>query len=354
MPQIVAIVPAWNESKEIAATVAALKAQTFEPARIIVVANNCTDDTAIVAKESGAEVIDVPFCPGRKAEAINTAMADVLPELTEDDFVFMQDADTRIVPDFFERALATIEQGTGDVVCGRYAAPFSRNPLVVLQRNEFARDYRMTSRRDERTHILVGTSSFFPVRVLRAIHAARKAGRFPGGNTGYVYDEHSVTEDFELTLACETLGFKRASPNGAEAVTDAMRTVPDLWKQRVRWARGGIEDIHNYGWTKVTLGFRVRRSFITFSVLALMQFLATVGYTIATSGQIQSTLPWLILTGIFILDRVVTVRKTGKLGMLYAALLIPDTAFNVFHQVVYVAALWKAFVSKRQAIWHET
>lgn len=351
---IYAIVPAWNEGREIKETVNALQAQTMPPEEIIVVANNCTDDTAEVAGNSGARVIEIPDCPGRKAQAINTAMAEILPDLADNDHVFMQDADTRIVPEFFQLALKTIAEGTGDVVCGRYAAPYSTNPLVVCQRNEFARDYRDSSRRGERVHILVGTSSFFPVPVLRALRDARAEGKFPGDRDSYVYNQSSVTEDFDLSLACTQLGYRVASPNGASAVTDAMRSVGDLWKQRKRWARGGIEDIHAYGWSKTTRGFRLRRAWIMFSVLALVQFLTTVTMAVSEHQPLQTTPTWLILTALFVLDRVVSVRKTGKLGMLYAALMIPDLAYNVFHQVIYVVAYKEAFTSKKEAVWHET
>lgn len=351
---IVAIVPAWNEAEEITATVEALQAQTVAPARIIVVTNNCTDNTQVVAKEAGAETIDIPDCPGRKAQAINTAMAQVLPELSEGDYVFMQDADTRVVPKFFELALETLAAGTGDVICGRYAAPYSANPLVVLQRNEFARATRDATRRGERVDILVGTSSFFPVPVLRALHDARQAGKFPGDSTSYLYNEHSVTEDFDNSLACWVLGYKVASPNGAEAVTDAMRTVPDLWKQRMRWARGGVEDLHAYGWHRSTLMFRLRRAWIGFSVFGLAWLLATLGVAVAEHTALQVTLPWAILSTLFIADRMVSAKGTGKLGMLYAALLIPDMAYNVFHQIVYLGALRQAFASKKEAVWHET
>jgi hypothetical protein len=39
--------------------------------------------------------------------------------------------------------------------------------------------------------------------------------------------------------------------------------------------------------------------------------------------------------------------------MLFAALLIPEVIYNMFAQVVYVTALWKAFRGGTSA-WHET
>ena len=51
---IVALIPAYNGAAGIAGTVRCLRAQTRPPDRIVVVANNCTDDTAAEARRAGA------------------------------------------------------------------------------------------------------------------------------------------------------------------------------------------------------------------------------------------------------------------------------------------------------------
>src|SRR6476661_8363758 len=57
-PRVVAVVPAHDEEAGIAAAVASLHAQSIRPDRIVVVADNCTDRTARLAAEAGAEVIE--------------------------------------------------------------------------------------------------------------------------------------------------------------------------------------------------------------------------------------------------------------------------------------------------------
>ena len=49
---IVALIPAYNGAAGIAGTVRCLRAQTRPPDRIVVVANNCTDDTAAEARRA--------------------------------------------------------------------------------------------------------------------------------------------------------------------------------------------------------------------------------------------------------------------------------------------------------------
>ncbi len=53
-PVVAALIPAWNEEKFIAATIEGLGRQTRPPDLIVVIANNCTDDTAAAARAAGA------------------------------------------------------------------------------------------------------------------------------------------------------------------------------------------------------------------------------------------------------------------------------------------------------------
>jgi len=56
-PRIGVLVPAHNESNGLIPTVEDLKSQLREGDRLLVIADNCTDDTADVAKAAGAEVL---------------------------------------------------------------------------------------------------------------------------------------------------------------------------------------------------------------------------------------------------------------------------------------------------------
>ena len=69
MSQVVAMIPAHNEAAGIIDAIAGLTVQDRRPDRIVVVADNCTDDTARLAREAGAEVFERratrPRRPGR-------------------------------------------------------------------------------------------------------------------------------------------------------------------------------------------------------------------------------------------------------------------------------------------------
>ena len=57
-PRVAVLVPAHDEASIIRATLATIGPQLLEGDRLLVVADNCTDDTARLAREAGAEVVE--------------------------------------------------------------------------------------------------------------------------------------------------------------------------------------------------------------------------------------------------------------------------------------------------------
>lgn len=57
-PRVAVLVPAHNEAAIIRATLASITPQLLAGDRLLVVADNCTDDTARLAREAGAEVVE--------------------------------------------------------------------------------------------------------------------------------------------------------------------------------------------------------------------------------------------------------------------------------------------------------
>jgi glycosyltransferase involved in cell wall biosynthesis len=57
-PSVAVLIPAHDEQSGIAATIASVQAQLLPQDRLIVIADNCTDNTAAVARSAGATVIE--------------------------------------------------------------------------------------------------------------------------------------------------------------------------------------------------------------------------------------------------------------------------------------------------------
>lgn len=106
------VLPAKNESAAIGGTVAAIVTH-YPQAEIIVVNDGSTDNTAQVAQEAGAKVINHPYSKGNGA-AIKTGARAATGEV----IVFM-DADGQHDPADIPRLLARLEEGYDMVVGAR-------------------------------------------------------------------------------------------------------------------------------------------------------------------------------------------------------------------------------------------
>jgi poly-beta-1,6-N-acetyl-D-glucosamine synthase len=348
---IVALIPARNEASWIEAVVANLGEQTRQPDRVVVISDNSTDDTVALARKTGAEVWESADNRHKKAGALNQALARLLDELDDSDYVFIQDADTMPVPRWLEVALDWSASNPGAVISGRYASPpTGRSLLRILQENEFARDGRAINRRDNRTRIVVGTSALLPVVTLRAVVSARVNGTLPGPRAGTVYSTESITEDYELTLAFRTLGIKTLSPPECDAVTDVMPTIPALWRQRIRWQRGAFTDLHTYGLTKITAWYYAAQASWVFGMLTVVMIALQIALVVSLTGHFAPAPIWIGTLPLFVAHRVISVQRTGAKGMLVAAVLIPETAYDFFRYAVYLCCAWKA-VTGREAKW---
>ena len=101
-PRIAVLVPAHDESTALLPTLADVKAQMRTSDRLLVVADNCMDDTAAIAAAAGAEVI-VRNDPGRigKGYALNYGLCYL--GVDPPDIVIILDADCRLAASAIDR-----------------------------------------------------------------------------------------------------------------------------------------------------------------------------------------------------------------------------------------------------------
>lgn len=97
-PRVAVLVPAHNEESGIAATIADILPQLGEGDRLIVVADNCSDGTAAVARSAGAAVIERTDPERRgKGYALDFGVRH-LQENSPPEVVVVIDADCRLLP----------------------------------------------------------------------------------------------------------------------------------------------------------------------------------------------------------------------------------------------------------------
>jgi poly-beta-1,6-N-acetyl-D-glucosamine synthase len=350
MGRIIAVIPARNEEAVIEGAVTALQDQTLRPSRVVVVADNCTDETPRAAFDAGAQVLLTEGNLHKKAGALNQVFADLLPQMADNDMIMVVDADSELDPEFLNYAVAKIKAdprlgAVGGIFRGGAGGGF----VGHLQRNEYARYARDVARRNGRCLVVTGTAALFRVATLKAVRSGRLAGTLPPGDgMGGIYDISVLTEDNELTFALLHLGYKVLSPKQCTLVTEVMPTWRALWKQRERWKRGAFENCVQYGLTRITWRYWARQVFTMLGVLVTFAYLGTLIYSAVTDSFRPQPI-WMSVTAVFVLERVVTVRYRGWKHMLLAATMY-ELVLDMFLQFVHAKAFVDALL-RRERRW---
>jgi poly-beta-1,6-N-acetyl-D-glucosamine synthase len=344
--KIIVLIPAHDEEATIGAAIASVSEQAD---CVYVIADNCTDGTVEIARSTGADVIETEGNRDKKAGALNQVLARLLPSLNDENFVLVMDADGALDDGF---VAAAVEKFSKDSRLGGVSGTFRGGPgggfVGMLQRNEYARYARDVRRLKGRALVLTGTAAMFRVSALRDVLAARNDGRLPHGG-GQIYDTHVLTEDNELTLALLHIGWRILAPRECTLTTEIMETWGDLAKQRLRWKRGAFENLHDYGFTRITASYWGRQALSLVSVIATLAYLLTL---LATAALGAFTLQpfWIGVTGLFVIERAVSVRDRGWKQQLLALPLIIEMPFDFFLQAVQARAFAEVAL-RRKAAW---
>jgi cellulose synthase/poly-beta-1,6-N-acetylglucosamine synthase-like glycosyltransferase len=332
---ITALIPAHNEEKLIAATIKSLMEQDRKPERVIVVADNCTDGTVAMAKNLGVEVFESVENVDKKAGALNQVLATLLPSLGENDTVMIMDADTVLRQGFLKSAVKHFTEDRGlSAIGGLFFGEDRKGLLAQIQKNEYTRYSREINRRKGRVFVLTGTASIFRARSLRTV--AEERGELLPGIKGQVYDTHALTEDNELTLALKSLGALMTSPPDCMVETELMPNLAALWRQRLRWERGAMENIATYGITSTTARYWSQQLGLAYSVFALWTYFLMIVLQFVSS-DIWIWYPFWILMGlVFIAEKVWTVRDADWKAKLLAATLVVELLYDTFLGIIFV------------------
>jgi cellulose synthase/poly-beta-1,6-N-acetylglucosamine synthase-like glycosyltransferase len=349
---VTVLIPAHNEEELVGATIDSLMMQSRKPERVIVIADNCTDRTIEIAQERGVEVFETVKNTEKKAGALNQVLAQLLPGMGENDTVMIMDADTVLRQGFIKTAVQHFVRDRGlSAIGGLFYGDGTKGLLAQIQRNEYTRYSREINRRKGRVFVLTGTASLFRARALRTV--AEERGHLLPGRKGEVYDTHALTEDNELTIALKTLGALMMSPSECMVETELMPTMVTLWRQRLRWQRGAMENIATYGITSTTARYWSQQLGLAYSVFALWTYFLLI-FLQVVSADIWVWYPfWLIMALVFIAEKVWTVRKGGWKGMLLAAFLIPELLYDTYLDIIFVKGVFD-MIFHRKANWgHE-
>ena len=284
----------------------------------------------------------------KKAGALNQQLARLLPTADVADVVLVMDADSTINSDFLEVALGLLESDEDLIaVGGLFYGDVGGGVVGQLQRNEYTRYQRIVARKLNRVFVLTGTASVIRSYALRAVAEAR--GTLIPGTRGQVYDTLALTEDNELTFALKTLGARLTSPPECRVTTEVMTRWRDLWRQRLRWHRGALENLGAYGPTRATAMYWTQQTALAYGVVALWSYLLLMVITLLAADSIRWSLFWVTIGVVFFVERLVTVWAVGWRGRLLAAPILVELAYALFLQVCFVTSIVRMATGREAA-----
>jgi cellulose synthase/poly-beta-1,6-N-acetylglucosamine synthase-like glycosyltransferase len=239
------IVPSHNEAAVIARTVASLRRVDW-PAdrfRIVVCADNCTDDTAACARAAGAWVIERqnPALRG-KGYALDFAFR-ISREAGLADAVVVIDADAEVSPNLLE-AIAARMEGGAQAVQVHYGVlnPMAswRTRLITIAKGAV---HVVRSRARERLRLscgIRGTGWSVTHRVLLAVP----------------YQAFSLTEDLEYGIDLGLAGYRVAYADEADCNAEMVSSEQSARTQRQRWERGRFALMRSRTWPLLSAALR--------------------------------------------------------------------------------------------------
>lgn len=243
------LVAARNEETVISQLIDSIHAQDYprELVDIFVVADNCTDNTARIAREQGAICYE-RFDNERRTKGyalqylIRNIDADYGIKSYEGYFIF--DADNLLKKDFITRMNESFDSGEKIITSYRNTKNFDDNWISASYGIHWMRTIRLEHRARSLLHLATrvqGTGYLFASELIE---------------NGWKYT--GFTEDRALCADAVVNGYKISFNDRAEFYDEQPTSVSIALRQRIRWSKGHIQAIQETGWALIRSIFVTR------------------------------------------------------------------------------------------------
>lgn len=227
---------------------------------IFVVADNCTDKTALIARNAGA-IVHRRFNTEKRGKgyALEWMFHRLFKMERQYDAIAIFDADNLVKENFLFEMNSKLCQGHKIVQC--YLD--SKNPFDTWVTNTFSIAFWVTNRllqlarynTGRLSNLLGGTGMCISTDVLK---------QFGWGAT-------SLTEDLEFTMKALSYGVKTTWSHDAVVYDEKPLTFMQSWYQRKRWAQGQVDVAGRYFFPLIIKGIRERKIMYIDAAIHLFQ-----------------------------------------------------------------------------------
>jgi cellulose synthase/poly-beta-1,6-N-acetylglucosamine synthase-like glycosyltransferase len=339
LPKFTILVPSHNEELGITATVQSLLAIDYPRERfdVLVIADNCSDRTAELARAAGGLVLERNDTSRRgKGFALEYAFEHVAREGTSD-AVAVVDADTSVSPNLLRAFAARIQAGA-HAAQAHYSV---RNPgaswrtrLMTLALTLFHGVRSLARERLELSAGLRGNGMCFSKDILVKVP----------------HDAYSIVEDLEYGIKLGLQGIRVHYAGEAVVYGDMVANERESRSQRQRWEAGRRQITKQYGWPLVKTAF-ARKDLMLFdlamdvlvpplaSIVAFTAFglMASVLWVWFGGRSVSLIAPWAVAS---LMLTIYVLRGVALSG------LGPRALLDLMWAPVYV--VWKIFIRVRR------
>jgi cellulose synthase/poly-beta-1,6-N-acetylglucosamine synthase-like glycosyltransferase len=229
-PRVAVLVPAHNEASEIGATLSTLLPQLTDQDRVVVIADNCSDETAAIARTLGATVIE-RIDPDRRGKGYALDYGLRFIEVNPPDVVVVVDADSIVHQGIIDR-IARRADAVARPVQATYLMEQPANPgpkdsvsaLAFMVKN-LVRPSGLE--RLGLPGLLTGTGMAFPWSVMQSVTLA-------SGN---------IVEDMQLALDLAIAGHAPVFCSDAKVTGRLPQQKQAAKSQRTRWEHGHLQTL---------------------------------------------------------------------------------------------------------------
>ncbi|MGB3266149.1 MAG: glycosyltransferase [Microcoleus sp.] len=346
-PKIAVLIPAYNEAAGIAATISTILPQLTPQDRLLVIADNCTDATAQIARNSGASAIERHDTERKgKGYALDFGLQSIASDPPE--VVIMVDADCICEPDSIE-TLARVSMAKQRPVQATYLMEQPPNPTPKDSISALAFLVKNLVRPSGLKQLgfpslLTGTGMAFPWLIIRDVPLASS----------------NIVEDMQMSLDLAIAGHPTAFCPEAR-VTGCLPQQQEAAKtQRTRWEHGHLQTLLTQTPRLATASIEQQRfdlmaialdlSVPPLSLLVAL-WLAAFAASIVAAIIGASAIPAILLGVQGLLILVAIVSAWGKFGR---ADISGATLLSVPFYILWKIPLYLGFLLKRQTNWVRT
>jgi biofilm PGA synthesis N-glycosyltransferase PgaC len=251
LPFVSIVVAAYCEEAVIEGTLASLLALDYPSYEIVVVDDGSPDRTAeLVRRSVDHEDVCVRLLEKRVNEGKAMALNDAIP-VVRGDIVVIIDADIQPRPEVLRYLVEHFRHGRVAAVAGNPQVANTRSLLAKMQATEFASIVSVL-RRAQRVWGRILTVS-------GAVCAFRRGAMVDVG----LFDPHMATEDIAISWKLQRRFYDIRYEPRAVCAMQVPETLPALWRQRKRWAKGLAQVLRAHA--DLFLDWRTRRMWPVFT-----------------------------------------------------------------------------------------